>query len=121
MSAIKVWCGSDDLILSNLCCRFINRNLYHVDISNTPHDKDFVAMLKENAVRKYGIDANDTEYFVFTDTIRNRAYNVGDGNIRILMKNGHVMDIAAASDNSNLEALAKTVKKNILCYTKELV
>jgi hypothetical protein len=36
------------------------------------------------------------------------------------MKNGSIKDITAASDNSNLEALAKTVKKYILCYSKDL-
>jgi hypothetical protein len=32
-------------------------------------------------------------------------YRVGDGNIRILMKDGTIKDITEASDNSNLEAL----------------
>ena len=63
---------------------------------------------------------HEASYFVFTDTISNNAYKLGDGNIRILMKDGTIKDITAASDNSNLEALAKTVKKYILCYTKDL-
>jgi len=37
------------------------------------------------------------------------------------MKDGTLKDITAASDNSNLEALAKTVKKHILCYDKQLI
>jgi hypothetical protein len=37
------------------------------------------------------------------------------------MKDGTIQDITIASDNSNLEALAKTVKKYILCYTKDLI
>jgi len=37
------------------------------------------------------------------------------------MKDGKVKDITAASDNSNLEALARTVKKYILCYDKNLL
>jgi hypothetical protein len=45
---------------------------------------------------------------------------VGDGSIKILMKDGSIQDIAGASDYSNLEALAKTVQKYILCYVKEL-
>jgi hypothetical protein len=45
---------------------------------------------------------------------------VGDGSIKILMKDGSIQDIAKASDNSNLEALARTVQKYILCYVKEL-
>jgi hypothetical protein len=73
-------------------------------------------------MHKYGLTYEDAAaYFVFTTSIRNNAYNQGDGNIGILMKNGQVKDIAAASDNSNLMALAKTVKKYILCYNKELL
>ncbi len=62
-----------------------------------------------------------TSYFVFADSIKNNAYKPGDGSIRILMKNGSIQDITLASDNSNLEALATTVKKYILCYTKDLI
>jgi hypothetical protein len=34
-----------------------------------------------------------------------------------MMKDGSIKDITTASDNSNLEALSKTVKKYILCYS----
>jgi hypothetical protein len=37
------------------------------------------------------------------------------------MKNGQVKDITEATDNSNLQALAKTVRKYIICYKKELM
>jgi hypothetical protein len=37
------------------------------------------------------------------------------------MKDGTVIDIATASDYSNLEALAKTIEKYILCYSKDLI
>ena len=57
---------------------------------------------------------------LFTDTIKNNAYNAADGSINMLMKDGTIQDITTASDNSNLEALAKTVKKYILCYLKEV-
>ncbi len=79
-----------------------------------------VEELGKKAVSKYSIKANEIGYFVFTDSIKNNAYRVGDGNIGVLMKDGSVNDIATASDYSNLEALTKTVKKYILCYSKEL-
>lgn len=66
------------------------------------------------------IRIEDIEYFVFTDTITNHAYKVNDESINILMKNGTTRDITLASDNAILEGLSKTVKKHILCYTKEL-
>jgi HD superfamily phosphohydrolase len=121
MAAVKVWAMHPDFVLSKLCTDLVERDLYKVDITNEPPDKEFIAKLTRHAIEKYGISGHDASYFVFEDTIRNKAYKPGDGNIRILMKNGSIKDITAASDNSNLEALAKTVKKYILCYKKELV
>ena len=37
-----------------------------------------------------------------------------------LMKNGELVDIAKASDLSNIESLDKTVKKHILCYIRDI-
>lgn len=121
MSAIKVWAGDSDYILSQLCRMLMQRNLYHVDITNEKPAEQLFEQLTDNALKKYPIIKEESGYFVFTDVITNNAYKPGDGSIRILMKNGTIQDIAIASDNSNLEALAKTVKKYILCYTKGLI
>jgi HD superfamily phosphohydrolase len=101
-TSIKVWVDDEDLILSTLCKHLISRNLYKVEMSNEPPSIEW------------------TSYFVSTDTIKNSAYNFGDGSINILMKDGSIQDITKASDNSNLEALAKTVQKYIICYVKEV-
>ncbi|MBL4677376.1 MAG: HD domain-containing protein [Mucilaginibacter sp.] len=121
MAAVKIWEGSSDWVLSTLCNRFINRSLYHTDITSENPDENFVKQLTQKAMQKYNISEHEASYFVFTDSIRNNAYNKGDGSIHILKKDGSIIDITLASDNSNLEALSKTVKKHILCYTKDLV
>jgi HD superfamily phosphohydrolase len=121
MAAVKIWAGSKDFVLSKLCRDLVHRNLYHTDITNEMPDEAFVNELTQKAVKKYGISEYEASYFVFTDEVRNNAYKTDDGSILILMKNGTVKDITAASDNSNLEALKKTVKKYILCYYKELI
>jgi len=121
LSAVKVWATDKDFVLAKLCRDFIQRKLFHVDITNEAPDKQFIADLIDKASAKYGITKKDAGYFVFEDTILNNAYKVDDVNIRILMKNGSVKDITTASDNSNLQALAKTVKKHILCYSKDLM
>ncbi|MFD0766408.1 HD domain-containing protein [Mucilaginibacter lutimaris] len=121
MAAVKIWANSPDFVLSKLCHNFINRRLYHVDITGEAPNEALVKQLKAKAVKEYGISEHEASYFVFTDDIRNNAYNKGDGNIHILRKNGDIRDITLASDNSNLEALSKTVKKYILCYAKELL
>jgi HD superfamily phosphohydrolase len=119
-TSIKVWVNDEDLILSTLCSHLISRNLYQVEITNEPPSIDRINDLADKVTDEYEISDDDTSYFVFTDTIKNKAYSVGDGSIKILMKDGSIQDIAKASDNSNLEALARTVQKYILCYLKEL-
>jgi HD superfamily phosphohydrolase len=121
MAAVKVWMSSDDKVLAMLCRNFIQRCLYHVDITNTPPNEVLVDELRRRAMKKYGVNEEEVEYFVFTDVISNNAYKVNDAKIGILMKDRTVTDIMVASDNSNLEALARTVEKYILCYTKDLV
>ncbi|GAB2701800.1 HD domain-containing protein [Mucilaginibacter koreensis] len=121
MAAVKVWMSSDDKVLAMLCRNFIQRCLYHVDISNTPPNDVLVEELRRRAMKKYGVNEEEVEYFVFTDVISNNAYKVNDAKIGILMKDRTITDITVASDNSNLEALARTVEKYILCYTKDLV
>ena len=121
LSSIKVWMNHSDKVLSMLCTNFIHRQLYHTDITNKPADEKFVTNLVTNASKKYDIDTEDANYFVFTDAISNYAYKLDEGNILILMNNGETRDITQASDNLNLEALAKPVEKYILCYNKDLV
>jgi hypothetical protein len=121
MSAVKVWAGHPDFLLSTLAKNLVQRNLFHVDITNEEPDAAFCGAADQKGEEKYGISEQEASYFVFTTSIRNNAYTAGDGNIGILMKNGEVKDIAKASDNSNLEALIKTVKKHITCYSKDLL
>lgn len=117
-ASVKVWADHDDPILSRLCQMLNARKLYKVEISNAEPAPERIAALADNTMLALHLDEDDVAYFVFTDTIRNRAYNAGNSNINILMKNNDLVDIAKASDLSNLESLDKTVKKHILCYVR---
>ncbi|RZK57381.1 MAG: HD domain-containing protein [Pedobacter sp.] len=120
-ASVKVWENSDDVILSKLCKMLNSRSLYKVEISNTEPDADRVNRLKVQTGLALNLQGDeDIAYFIFTDSIRNRAYNAGNSNINILMKNGSLVDIASASDLSNLSSLDKTVKKYILCYLRDI-
>jgi hypothetical protein len=58
---------------------------------------------------------------VFTDSIKNSAYNPKTEKINILQKDGSLIDIAQASDQLNIQVLSNTVEKFFLCYPKNLV
>lgn len=119
-ASIKVWADNEDPILSKLCKMLNARKLYKVEISNEAPAPERLALLASKTFKAFGIAKEDLSYFVFTDTITNRAYNAESSNINILMKNGTLLDIAKASDLSNLESLDKTVKKHILCYLRDI-
>ena len=121
LSAVKVWVNHSDFILSDLCTRFIRRNLYRVELSSSPPSVNQTVMLRQAAIQALGLpDDEEVGYYVFTDRVVNDAYKIGDENIRILLKNGAVQDISEASDNSNLISLSKRVVKYVLCSVKEL-
>lgn len=120
-TAIKAWTEADDFILSTLCKHLVSRNLYRVEISIDPPPVQRIDQLAAWAKAKFGTDEDDISYWVFTDTIKNKTYQTGNGNIKILMKNGSLKDIATASDNLSLGALTKTVEKYILCYLKDII
>lgn len=62
----------------------------------------------------------ETDYFVFSDTVDNRQYSADSIKINILGRNNEVRDIADASDQYDLPTLTRQVTKYFLCYPKEL-
>lgn len=121
LASIKMWTEHEDKVLSMLCKRFMERKLYHVELSSTAADEMILAGLKDRAMRFFDVAEEEVGYFVFTQSVVNSAYEMGSGNINILMKDGSIKDITKASDLSNLEALSKQVQKYMIAYPKELL
>jgi HD superfamily phosphohydrolase len=117
-ASIKVWRSHEDNILARLCRMLTDRDLYKVEISHSPPDPARLSILKQKTAELLSLSEEELGYFVFADVISNRAYNAGNSNINILLKNNMIVDIAKASDLSNLESLDKTVTKHILCYLR---
>lgn len=117
-AAVKVWAFHSDKILSILCKMIISRNLYKVEMTNTKPDAQRIEHLKHNIASAFGISIEDSDYFVFSNKITNRAYNGDVGNIFVLKKNNETLDIAKASDLNNLQSLDKAVTKHVLYYAK---
>ena len=117
-TSIKVWTNHSDKILSKLCDNLVNRNLYKIEIQKEKFDETIVNQRKYAVQKKYNLSADELKYFVFTDSISNNAYQTESNKINILYKNNQLIDIAKSSDNLNISALSKTVKKYFLCYPK---
>jgi len=120
LASIKVWTSHSDKTLSLLCNRLMNRQLNYVEMSNDKPDEKLLTKLKKAAIDYFDISESEVDYLVYSKTISNSAYQVGDGSIKILMKNGTIKDITQASDLSNLEVLSKKVQKYIVSFPKDL-
>ena len=118
LGAIKVWTNHNDKILATLATMITNRKLLKVSIQKEVFNKLDIEQHKKKIAQKLSISFEDTSYFVFTDVIENNAYNVDSDSINILYKSGKVLDITEASDNFNIQALTKPVKKYFLCFPR---
>ncbi|MCL4638759.1 MULTISPECIES: HD domain-containing protein [Olivibacter] len=120
LATVKMGVKHEDTVLSKLCEQFMTRRLYHVELSNFMPTKERIEALRRAAMNLFKVGEDEVHYFVFTQSVENSAYDAGEGNINILMKDGTIQDITTASDLSNLEVLAKKVKKFMIAYPKEL-
>ena len=119
LAAIKEWQFHEDKILSTLSNKIIQRKLLKIEITNEDVSEEKLLEMKKRVAKHYRIDISQTEYLVFEDSISNNAYNAHKSNINILYKDGSLKDIADASDQLNISALSKPVKKHFFCYPKE--
>tara|TARA_B100000683_G_scaffold277907_1_gene340475 strand:- start:13290 stop:14387 length:1098 start_codon:yes stop_codon:yes gene_type:complete len=120
-TCVKEWSKYSDKTLALLCDMMINRKLYRIEISSQPYNAEYINELRIKAVKQLNIDPEDVQYFVFSDTIQNNAYNQKKDRISILYKNKTTKDIAEASDQLNISSLSTPVTKFFICYPKSLV
>lgn len=118
VSAIKEWISYDDKILSTLSRMLINRDLLKIEIGLEKYPEDVVDKHIKELQNKESLTPQEAEYFVFSDSISNQAYNSQKQHIKLLLKNGETSDIIRQSDQYNLEALSKKVTKYFICYPK---
>ena len=118
ISAMKLWQGHEDFVLSNLCEMLLNRNLLKVKLKNKPINFDKLEKCLLAVQKKYNISEEEASYFVFSGEIYNIAYSSELNKIRILHRNGKISDVAKASDHFNLRALSKPVTKYYICFPK---
>jgi len=116
LTSVKVWKHHADPVLSRLSHMLVDRDLLKIRLMDAPPTAGELAALREAVCHRWGIAADDAHYFVFSDSISNRAYSRGDDRIGILFKDGTVRDMAEASDARNISELARPVEKHFLCF-----
>ncbi|GAC1707080.1 MAG: hypothetical protein NVS9B7_18570 [Flavisolibacter sp.] len=116
MVAIKNWCGHPDKVLAFLCKGLTNRKLLKVKLQPFEFEKTVIAIHQSRATAGMEFSEEEAAYLVFTGEEINTTYNPFDEDIKVLYKNGKVLDISQV-DNALIQQQVYTpVKKYYLCY-----
>jgi uncharacterized protein len=117
--AIKFWQSGSDRILRLLCSQLLERKLFRVTLTSDPIRKEMIEQIRDAVKKEYNTLGSETPYLFSHGTVSNEAYAEGK-HINILMNSGKVVDITQASDLPAIKALSKIVKKNYLCWPKNV-
>lgn len=120
MASIKAWMNHEDRVLSMLCINMIDRHLYKIQLQNKKFTESEKNVWLEKVMKKYKFTKKEAEYFVFTESVNNSAYNASEFKISVLYNDNTLMDVAKASDQLNIKMLSKKVTKYFICYPKGL-
>ena len=117
ISAMKEWQFHPDVVLSKLSKMLLNRDLPKIKVRLNDFEGQKIKRLQKLSLAK-GIDEKDMKYFVFTGVMTNRAYNPEKEIIKILTKNGRVVELSKTSEAINLEPLSQVTERYYICYPK---
>ena len=117
ISAMKEWQFYPDAVLSKLSKMLLNRDLPKIKVRLNDFEEQKIKRLQKLSLAK-GVDEKDMKYFVFTGVMTNRAYNPENEIIKILTKNGRVVDLSKTSEAINLEPLSQVTERYYICYPK---
>ena len=117
ISAMKEWQFHPDVVLSKLSKMLLNRDLPKIKVRLNDFEEQKIKRLQKLSLAK-GIGEKDMKYFVFIGVMTNRAYNPEKEIIKILTKNGRVVELSKTSEAINLEPLSQVTERYYICYPK---
>jgi HD superfamily phosphohydrolase len=119
-TSVKIWMNHSDKILATLCRNLVSRKLFRCEIQPEPFDYFYIENIKAKILDKYQLDESELEYFFYSDTTSNYAYNLETDKIFIRLKSGKIMDLFEASDQFDTGVLSKVVIKHFICFPKDV-
>jgi HD superfamily phosphohydrolase len=117
---IKEWINDEDLVLSKLSYMLVNRKLLKVKMGKETFNDEEIEILRSKCIKTHNLNSEEVKYFVFQTSMTNNAYDTKNDEIKILYKDGQLLNITEASDNYNIQSLSSEVKKHYLFYPAEL-
>ena len=120
MGAIKVWCDHTDTTLSRLSKDLVQRHNLRIKLQDKPWPAERINALKRSVSKALHTPLPEADRFVLHGSIINNAYDPSKDRIELLYKDGTLQDIAEASDNLGIAAMAKPVEKFYLAWPRWL-
>jgi HD superfamily phosphohydrolase len=117
--AARYWADSSDPVLADLSSRLMKRNLFAVELQDTPFPRTRVSELRDKVIRLMSISSQVDRYYVSTKSISNLTYAPDATEVKILLKNGSVTDISTVSDMFGQKFVSERITKYVLIYPKE--
>lgn len=118
ISALKLWQANEDKILSLLSQFIIQRKLPFSCIISEPISKDKLLKL-ENATKEL-FDIEDGKNFVHQKDLSVLAYNDKKDPIKLLLKNGEIIELQKADNQVLVKDLRKKITRYHLCMPREI-
>lgn len=119
-AALKDWKNEKDKILRYLCESFLTRKLFKCKLGTQPLPKSKITEMETKIQESLGIGFEELSYFVVEGSTSNAAYVQGDNTIKMVDKQGQVVELMLASDLPTIQALSKIVKKYYFCCPKSV-
>ncbi len=120
MGAVKVWADHPDQVLARLASDLLHRRTLRIKLRNAPWPEAQVGRIRSACAEELGINQEEAGLFVLAGNVVNNAYDTTHDGIRLLYKNGHLKDIAQASDNLGIAAMSGAVEKHYLAYPRSM-
>lgn len=119
---IKDWQDSNDTILSDLCTRFLNRDLFRTTFLDAPPTEELINDVQQQTIehlQALGINANEQAagyYFKF-EINKTEAYKYRNESIWILDDN-EAIEFSKAADTKNIIALTEPLVRYYVVHPK---
>ena len=117
-ASMKAWASHSDKVLATLSSGIINRNIFKIEISNSPILPENQDKKIEEIQEKFELNNEDARFLVAQKMVSNHLYSRGEMGIDVLYSNGDTKSISQASDMFNLDLLSKKVSKFYFCYIR---
>lgn len=118
ISALKLWQSHEDKTLSLLSQFIIQRKLPSSLIISEPISNEKVEQIKNEVKKLYSVQ--DAGYFVHQKELSVLAYNDTKDPIKLLLKNGKILELQKADNQVLVKDLRKKITRYHICIPREI-